>query len=171
MSAEEIRSAIESAVAYLTENPDQARYTDTAATAVLTHDLRVRVHGPAGELLETDMPPAVGGTGAAPSPGWFLRAAMASCVASLVQMRAAMEGVALAGIEVTVDSESDDRGILGMNEEVPAGPLSSRVRVRLSATAPQADQLRAIAEWAVAHCPVADAVQRAVPVSTEVEIT
>ena len=69
MSAEEIRSAIESAVAYLTENPDQARYTDTAATAVLTHDLRVRVHGPAGELLETDMPPAVGGTGAAPSPG------------------------------------------------------------------------------------------------------
>ena len=86
-------------------------------------------------------------------------------------MRAAMEGVALAGIEVTVDSESDDRGILGMNEEVPAGPLSSRVRVRLSATAPQADQLRAIAEWAVAHCPVADAVQRAVPVSTEVEIT
>ena len=32
-------------------------------------------------------------------------------------------------IEVTVDSESDDYGILGLDPAVPAGPLSMRVQV------------------------------------------
>ena len=44
-------------------------------------------------------------------------------------MRAAERGVALHGLRVAVDSESDDRGILGIAENVPAGPLSMRLRV------------------------------------------
>lgn len=38
-------------------------------------------------------------------------------------MRAAELGIALQRVEVVVDSESDDRGILAMDDEVPAGPL------------------------------------------------
>ena len=100
-----IRTAMEAASAYLGEHPDEARYTDSIATARVVEGLRVRVEGPNGEALETDMPAGVGGSGAHPSPGWFMRAAVASCVASLATMRAAQLGWTGFSVEVDVDSE------------------------------------------------------------------
>lgn len=163
-----IRAAIEGASAYLAEHPDEARYTDSMARARLDSGLRVRVDGPDGERLETDMPPAVGGAGSAPSPGWFLRAAVAACVASLASMRAAQLAVANFTCVVDVDSESDDRGILGLDPSVPGGPLSMRIGLRMSGEGLGLERLEEIAVWAVDHCPVSDAVRRGVPVHIEV---
>jgi uncharacterized OsmC-like protein len=169
-AAEAIRTSIETAVRYLAEHPAEARYTDSPATAVVEEGLRVRVSGPDGAAVVTDMPASVGGGGAAPSAGWLFRAALASCVATLIAMEAAREGLSLETLEVTVDSESDDHGILGMDASVPAGPLSIRVHVR--ATAPQAstEQLRAVIERGKSRCPVCDAAQREVPVTLEIEL-
>ena len=161
-----IRTAIDGASAYLTEHPDEARYTDSLATARVEEGLRIRVEGPAGESLMTDMPAAVGGGGAAPSPGWFLRAAVAACVTSLAVMRAAQLGIEGFTCEVEVDSQSDDRGILGLDASVPGGPLSMRIGFRISAATP--DRLEEVATWAVEHCPVSDAVRRAVPVDVQI---
>jgi uncharacterized OsmC-like protein len=163
-----IRAALEGAGAYLTEHPDEARYTDSVARARVESGLHVVVEGAAGERLETDMPPAVGGVGAAPSPGWFLRAAVAACVASLATMRAAQLGWRDVSCEVEVDSESDDRGILGLDASVPGGPLSMRIGLRLAAKGIGLDELEELAVWAVDHCPVSDAVRRAIPVHVEV---
>src|SRR5690349_8010747 len=116
-----IGDAVARAGAYLTDHPDEARYRDSAATARLSDGLVVTVTGPAGEALTTDMPVGTGGTASVPSPGWYLRAAAASCVASLI--RAASTGTNIGAIEVTVDSESDDRGILGLDDSIPAGAL------------------------------------------------
>lgn len=168
MSTERIRQAIDGATDYLRANPDDARSTDSVATATVVDGLVVRVSGPSGESITTDMVPSVGGTGSAPSPGWLLRAAEASCVATLIAMRAASLGVTLDALEVTVDSESDDRGILGIDESVPAGPLSARVAIRIAAAGVEASKLEAMAHWGVAHCPVCDAMERAVPITTEV---
>ncbi len=128
------------------------------------------VTGQGGEAATTDMVASVGGTGSAPSPGWLLRAAAASCVATLIAMRAAMLDVTLEALEVSVDSESDDLGILGIDPSVPAGPLSVRVAVSVRASGSDTEQLREIAGWGVAHCPVTDAVQRAVPIEVEIEV-
>jgi uncharacterized OsmC-like protein len=117
------------------------------------------------------MPGAVGGAGSAASPGWFLRAALAACVTSLAVMRAAQLGIEGLECEVHVDSESDDRGILGLDDGVPAGPLSTRIVLRLTAPGADPDRLREVADWAVAHCPVSDAVRRAVPLTVEIEVT
>lgn len=163
-----IRTAIEGASAYLTEHPDEARYTDSLATARVVDGLRVRVEGPSGELLETDMPGAVGGADSVPGPGWFLRAAVASCVASLATMRAAQLGMRGFSCEVEVDSESDDRGILGLDESVPGGPLSMRIGLRMAAEEAGLERLEEVAIWAVEHCPVSDSVRRGVPVHIEV---
>ncbi|CAN5489692.1 hypothetical protein BH23CHL10_BH23CHL10_11140 [soil metagenome] len=163
-----IRTAIEGASAYLTEHPDEARYTDSLATARVVDGLHVRVDGPNDERLETDMPGAVGGAGSAPSPGWFLRAAVAACVTSLATMRAAQLGMTGFTCEVEVDSESDDRGILGLDSSVPGGPLSMRIGFRMSADDVRLDRLEEVAVWAVEHCPISDAVRRAVPVHVEV---
>jgi uncharacterized OsmC-like protein len=168
MGAAEIRSAIEDARAYLTANPEAARSTDSAATATVEDGLVVRVSGPGGAVLTTDMVPSVGGTATAPSPGWLLRAAESSCVATLIAMRAAMLGITISALEVTVDSVSDDRGLLGMDDAIPAGPLSGRVSVRLFAPGVDPAVLEEIAGWGVKHCPVCDALERAVPVSVEV---
>jgi hypothetical protein len=69
---------------------------------------------------------------------------------------------------VTLIAMSDDRGLLGLDESVPAGPLSGHVSVRLTAAGVDAMTLEEITRWGVKHCPVCDAVERAVPVTTEV---
>lgn len=165
---EHIRSSIENAVRYLTEHPDEARYTDSAATAVLEEGLRCRVTGPDDASILTDMPPSVGGGDAAPSPGWLFRAALASCAATLVAMECARDGVSLERLEVTVDSESDDRGILAIDPSVPSGPLSVRVHVRVTAS-DGAEALGEIVERAAKQCPVYDTAARAVPVTLSLD--
>lgn len=170
MPADGIREAVERAVEYLAGHPEEARYTDSEAVAVVEEGLRIRVDGADGQV-RTDMPAGVGGSGSAPSPGWLLRAALASCDATLIAIEAAREGIKISRLEVAVDSESDDRGILGIDESVPAGPLSIRVRVRVSADGVAEDRLRAVVERATRRCPVYDAVRRAVPTDMEVDVS
>jgi uncharacterized OsmC-like protein len=164
----EIRESIEKAVRYLMDHPDEARYTDSFARAILGEALRVEVEGPGGERIVTDMPGGVGGRAEELSPGWLFRAAIASCVASTIGMEAAREGLTLTSLEVVVDSESDDRGILGMDESVPAGPLSSRIRIRAQADGVEPGRLRELLERGAGRCPVCDATKRAVDVSLEI---
>lgn len=116
------------------------------------------------------MPESVGGAGSAPSPGWLSRAAQASCDATVIAMRAAQEGIRLKLLEVTVDSESDDRGLLGMDDAIPAGPLASRIRVRIAADGVEPQRLRELVEWADRHSPVTDGCRRAIPTTVEVEV-
>lgn len=156
MSVTHIQQSIERVINYLSEHPEECRYTDKAATAVVEEGLRCRSEGPNGASLISDMPKAIGGGGSAPSPGWLLRAAQS--------------GVALTTLEVTVDSESDDRGLLGMDDTIPAGALSMRTRVRIKANGVTPERLREIVTWAEAHSPVGDVVRRAVASKTEVEI-
>lgn len=168
MSLDDIRTALERATDYLSANPADARSTDSVAVARVVDGLVMEVTGPGDLVIRTDMVPSVGGSASEPSPGWLLRAAEASCVATLIVMRAAMLGIHLDDLEVTVDSESDDRGLLGIDDSVRAGPLSGRVAVRLVAAGVDDSTLTELAHWGVAHCPVCDAVERAVPMSVEV---
>ena len=166
----EIGDAIAGAIEYLSEHPEEARYTDSEAVASLTGGLRVTVRDPEGRTVDTDMPRGVGGDESAPSAGWLFRAAIAACDATLIAMRAAMLGVELTEVQVAIDSESNDRGILGIDESVPAGPFAVRTRVRLGARNIDEQSLRDLVEWAIAHCPVSDATKRAVPITTEIEV-
>jgi uncharacterized OsmC-like protein len=86
-------------------------------------------------------------------------------------MRAAMLGITLSTLHVEVDSESDDRGLLGIDASVPAGPLHGRVAVRLVADGVEPGMLEEIARWGIIHCPVCDALERAVPVAIEIATT
>jgi uncharacterized OsmC-like protein len=86
-------------------------------------------------------------------------------------MRAATLGIPLDSLEVAVDSESDDRGMLGIDDSVPAGPLTGRVRVRLTADGVDPTTLDQMARWGVEHCPVCNALERPVPITVEVDTT
>jgi uncharacterized OsmC-like protein len=170
MKMADIARSLADAIGYLKEHPAEARSTDSAAVAKLERRLIVTVTDPKGRTITTDMVPSVGGTDTAPSPGWLFRASLAACDTTLIAMRAAMLGVELTECQVTIDSESDDQGILGIDPSVPAGPLSIRTRIRAKAKGLGAAELRDLIEWAVAHCPVCDAAKRAVPTSIEIDV-
>ena len=166
---ESIRNAIETASGYLREHPDAADGTDAAATAVLERGLRFRVEGPKGQVT-SDMSESVGGGATAPTPAWLLRAGLASCDATLVVMEAARDGIELTDLTVTVDSESDFRGILGVDDAIHPGPGAVRVRIQLAAANAAEDQLREIVQRAESRSPVRDALERAVSMTTEIVI-
>ncbi len=105
MSEANIQQSITGVIQYLSEHPKKCCYTDKAATSVIEEGLRCRSEGPNGATLVSDMSKAIGGGASAPSPGWFLRAALANCLATVMAIRAAQLGVALSTLEVTVDSE------------------------------------------------------------------
>ncbi len=170
MANERIADAIEVASTYLRNNPADAKAVDSIATATLLDGLAVRVTGPGDEELTTDMVRSVGGADSAPSPGWLLRAAEASCVATVIAMRAAVLGISLTSLKVEFDSVSDDRGILGLDDSVPAGPLSARVRVHLAADGVEEAALRELAEWGISHCPIHDALERSIPIAIKIDI-
>jgi uncharacterized OsmC-like protein len=166
---ESIRSAMEQASNYLAEHPEAATGSDAAATALLEDGLRFRVEGPWSPLT-TDMAKSVGGGASAPTPAWLMRAALASCDASLVAMEAARDGIELTDLRVSVESESDFRGVLGVDPSVQPGPLAMRVAISLAASNATDDQLRAIVERAEARSPVRYALARELPMTTEVVI-
>jgi uncharacterized OsmC-like protein len=173
MDAEGIRQAIEQVGAYLVEHPEEGRGRDRPATAVMEDGLRCRVEDADGATVVTDMSTKLGGGGTAPSPGWLARAALASCDATAIAIRAAEVGLPLERIEVSVESESDMRGILaGADDDVPAGPSVYRSRIRLApGPGVSAEQLRDIVEWAERRSAVGDALRRAIPIETEIEVT
>jgi uncharacterized OsmC-like protein len=165
-----IRESIELAIHRLAAHPDEARAIDPYARAGLAPSLRVEVEGPAGEHLTTDMPVGLGGKGEAPTPGWMFRAAIASCVASTIGMESARDGLTLSSLEVEVDSESDDRGIFGMDASVPAGPLFTRLRIRCDADGVTEERLRDIIDRGLRRSPVLDAARRTVDVRVEIQV-
>lgn len=159
----DIKGAVNGAVEYLNAHPDEAHYTDEAVTAVLESGLRVKSVAGGVEVV-TDMPISVGGGASAPSPGAFYRAGIANCLATLIAMRAAVEEVTLSRLEVTLDSESDDRGILGADLNVPAGPLSAQARVVIEGDA-SFEKISQVVDWATEHCPFTEALGRVIPLT------
>mgnify|MGYP001816739257 CR=1 FL=1 len=170
MSPEKIRSSIQGTISYLESNPEKARSKATAATAVLEKGLKVRTTGSNDQVIISDMPPTVGGGGTAPTPGWFMQAALATCNATGIAMKAAREGIELKTLEVSIDTESDTRGIFGIEESVQAGPLNMKTRVRIGAEEVPGEKLFEIVKWNDKHSWVGNAICRAVPLETEVEI-
>jgi uncharacterized OsmC-like protein len=170
MAIQEIRDAQEKYIKTITDDPDKGRSKNAPATATLQDGLKLRVIGPRGELVETDMPSLVGGAASGPAPSWLMRAGLASCTASTIAMRAARLGVALDTLEVTVESESDYRGFLGVDDSISAALTGLRTRVRISAKGADADQLREIAQWGDEHSPVACTLRETAKMPLDVEI-
>jgi uncharacterized OsmC-like protein len=163
-----VREAIDRLSATFAAEPGKARVKN-AATARLAEGLRCEVTGPRNERMSTDMPASIGGKGSAPNPGWYLRAAVASCTATVIATRAAKLGVTLSHLEVTVESEADQRGLLGLDEQISAGMGGWRMKVAIKGNAPAAT-LRDLVAWADAHSPVGCTVREPADCALEVQV-
>lgn len=174
MSAIHIKESVERVINHYTENPDDARGPGTPVTAVMEDGLRCRVQKQDGTaIVITDMPTGIGGGGSAPSPGLIFRAALASCDATLVTLRAAQVGIKLTKLEVILGGDPDDistLGFLGVDDLIPAGEPSLRLIFRVGAENATPERLRELVKWVEAHSPVGDSVSRAIPTQVDVEV-
>ena len=105
----------------------------------------VRGVGPLGENgAITDMPEPMGGKAAGSNPGWLLRAGMASCAATAIAMRAAMQGIALTTLEVKVRKRIRTRAA---SSAFPMFRPHSAICACRSGSAPTASTRRGCASW------------------------
>lgn len=174
MTASTIATAVQRVRAVLARRTGAARHTDEPAIARWEQGLRVVSRHANGTHVATDLPRELGGEGAEVTPGWLLRAALASCLATRIAIEAAARAIDITHLEVVAASESDPRGLLGMTDaqgvEISPGPSAVQLRVRVAASNAAADTLRAMIEDSSRWSPVQCALERAIPVSLQIDI-
>lgn len=175
MTMERIAASMERVSAALTRKPHAGLHDDSPATVRWAGGLRTVARSGAGGEVATDMPEAIGGEDSAPTPGWLLRTALASCAVTRIAMEAAARGIALVTLEAHATSRSDLRGVVGVaapdGSAVPAGPLAMDLHVRIGAQGVDADTLRALVAATPGCSPVTCAIEQPLAVGLHVEVT
>ena len=164
-----VRESLERLRRVFVERPAAARKSNPPASATWQDGLRCEVTGLHGERLVTDMTPAMGGDGTGPNPGWLLRASLASCTTTTIAVRAACLGIALTSLKVTVHSESDARGLIGM-DGISSALSGLRMSIEIGADNVPEHQLRDLAEIGEAQSPVNCTLRERPPLAIEVSL-
>jgi uncharacterized OsmC-like protein len=174
MTAATIANAMQRVRAIFTRRPESALHADDPAIARWEQGLRVVSRNANGTQMATDMPRELGGEGNEVTPGWLLRAALASCLATRIAMEAAARDVAIARLEVVAASESDARGLMGMSDgggqRVAPGPRTVQLCVRIAAPDVPAETLHAMIAESNRCSPVQCAIEKAIPVSLQIDV-
>lgn len=143
MNQEKMQAALQRVDKAFAKRPEAARQKKVA-TAIVREGTRCEFREDNWSLV-ADMPEAFGGTGAGPTPGTFVRAALSTCLAIGYSMRAAFLGVPLRSVEVELHADMDVRGIFCGQAEAPVyGNLTYIVTV--DSDAPEADIQRVLDE-------------------------
>ena len=130
---------------------------------------RVRVKATIRQFtIDVDEPPALGGTDQGPNPVELVLAALGTCEEIVYAAYAAVLGIPLDSVGVTVRGTLDPRGLFGV-ADVPAGFSDIRCEVELASTAPP-EQIVRLAEIVEARCPVLDVLSRPVAVGTSISL-
>lgn len=174
MASQEIAAAMQRVESVLKRRPEVGLHDDAPAIARWENGTRVVSNHTNGTQLLTDMPTELGGSGEHVTPGWLVRAGLASCLATRIAMGAAAAGFELARLEVTATSRSDARGLLGIPEAsgalVCAGTRDVQVLVRIAASGVPPERLRALIDDCNRCSPVSAALRDAVPITVCIEL-
>jgi uncharacterized OsmC-like protein len=174
MAVQDVATALQRVENVLQRRPDMGLHDDAPATVRWGGGLRIVASHANGNEVATDMPAELGGTGDRVSPGWLLRAGLASCTATCIAMAAAREGIELTRLELKASSRSDTRGLLGMRASdgavVSAGPSDVQLRVHIAADGVSEERLRALVEEGYRCSPVPRALTDAVSIAIHIEV-
>lgn len=173
MGTQEIAAAMQRVAAVLERRPQAGLHDDAPATACWQGGTRVVARHASGTQLSTDMPGELGGSGDQVTPGWLLRAGLASCAATRIAMSAAAEGIELTALEVRAGSRSDTCGLLGLagadGGPVPAGARDVELHVRIAAPGVAPERLRALVQRSHRLSPNTDTVESARTVGLRID--
>jgi uncharacterized OsmC-like protein len=174
MTMESISKAMQRVRAVLARRPEAGVHADDPAIAHWDQGMRVVTRHANGYEVATDMPVELGGAGAAVTPGWLLRAGLASCLATRIVMEAAAAGISIRRLEVSAGSTTDVRGLLGVAAEggapVTPAPHDLRLQVRMSAPDVSPERIQGLVEESFRCSPVSAALERVTPVAFVIDL-
>lgn len=111
-------------------------------------------------------PPVLLGRNEGANPVEFLLHALAGCVTTTTVLHAAARGIKLRKLSTELTGNIDLQGLLALDDSVPAGYESIRIRMDIEADCSDEDLAELIA-FAQRHSPVCNTVCRPVPVTIE----
>jgi len=116
--------------------------------------------------VESDEPPVLLGENRAPNTVEYVLHALAACVSGTIAYHAAARGIALDGMETTIQGDLDLHGFLGLDGEVRPGFEQIRVGIKVAGdfNDSQLAELASLTRFS----PVRDIVTNPVPVAIEV---
>jgi uncharacterized OsmC-like protein len=174
MVAGNIAMALQRVRDVLARRPNAGLHTDEPAIARWEHGVRVVTRHANGTQIATDMPLELGGAGDQVTPGWLLRAGLASCLATRIAMEACSAGISLSRLEVLARSTSDARGLLGMTdddgEQVTAAPRDVQLEVNVGSPDCSREQLEAMIKECCRCSPVSAAIETMIPIGLRIDI-
>ena len=162
-SSEKIATTLKHVTDIFEENPARALGTDKT-TARLADGLKCTVRERDHTAI-VDMVEKMGGDGAGPSPGFFGRAALTSCIAIGLKMTAVRAGIQIDAIEVDLEMDWDNRGLFGLGDS-PVGATGIRLFISVRSEAPE-QAVQAIVQESLKNSPWLQtfaAAQKIVPV-------
>ncbi len=120
------------------------------------------------QVVETDLPPPMGGHGLAPDPVQYCLYGLASCYAGTFMTIATMEGVELRELRVQIENKIDLSQTLGLSQN----PIIEGVEISLTARsdAPR-EKLEKIEALAKERCPGVYCVTHAIPFTTRLSVS
>jgi uncharacterized OsmC-like protein len=116
--------------------------------------------------VDADEPPVLLGENRAPNTVEYVLHALAACVSGTIVYHAAARGIALDGVETTIQGDLDLHGFLGLDGNVRPGYEQIRVAINVTGDFDD-DQLAELASL-VRYSPVRDIVSNPVPVAIDV---
>jgi len=141
---------------------EHAYTTRTDTEEVVVADERVPRHN----MLTVDLPTLFGGRDKGPAPGELLLAALGACVTQGFAEVAALRGITIDRMELTLEGRLDLRGAAGI-DGIRAGLTGVRLALHVAARA-TSQELEEILEVALTTSPVADTLVRGISIDTEV---
>jgi uncharacterized OsmC-like protein len=112
-------------------------------------------------------PPVLLGHNEGANPVEFLLHALAGCVTTTTVLHAAARGIEIESLSTRLVGDIDLHGLLGLDEQVPAGYRQIRVEMDIRAANVSDEALDELLQFAQAHSPVCNTVCRPVPVVVE----
>ncbi|HYX61797.1 MAG TPA: OsmC family protein, partial [Streptosporangiaceae bacterium] len=116
--------------------------------------------------VDSDEPPVLLGQNRAPNTVEYVLHALAACVSGTIVYHAAARGIALDGLETTIEGDLDLRGFLGLDSSVRPGYEQIRVTIKVAGDFDD-DQFAELATL-TRYSPVRDIVSNPVPVAIDV---
>lgn len=109
----ELKSIFERAVAAVRQRPAAGQETYVTEITALP-GLAVEAREKHWRVV-ADMPKVLGGEGVEPTPGFYARAALGTCIGADLKFEAALRDIDLRGFEIRIEADSDARGELGLD--------------------------------------------------------
>jgi uncharacterized OsmC-like protein len=168
MSQESLKSALQKTIAAIKSNPANASLVFAANTELQTDVLcaaTVRDFLP----MAVDEPPELGGSDTAMNPAELLLVALGTCQEIVYAAYAAVLGVELDEVKVSLKGHLDARGMFGLDGSVPPGYQRIAYETTIRTSADEAT-VRKLVQVVEGHCPLLDTIKRPIDVSGAISL-